>query len=63
MLGLDRDQLVHRLQPVLDRLLRQPHHEVERDVVEPGGARQRDGVARACGRVHAAEAPQFLVTK
>ena len=39
VIGTESDQRVHRLEPLRHRLLRQPHHEVERDVVEAGGAR------------------------
>ncbi len=51
VLGRQGDGRVDRRQPVLDALRRQPHHQVEADVVEPGGAGFADGGARAVGGV------------
>ena len=55
---------VHRLEPLRHRLLRQPHHQVEREVVEAGRARfahrrRRRGDAECSRR----EAHQFVVAE
>ena len=47
------------LSPVGDALLRQPHHEIQADVVEPGAARLENRLARTIGRMDPAEPAQL----
>ena len=61
VLGTEPDETLHRDEPVGDRLLRQPHHQVERDVVEAGRARHAEGLARPRRRVEPAETLKLLV--
>ena len=55
MLGPHANERLDALLPVLARLLRQPHHQVEADVVEPGAARLAHRGHRPAGRVNAAQ--------
>jgi hypothetical protein len=63
MLGRERDGRVHRFEPFADRLLGQPHHQVDADVVEAGAARLGDGDARAIGVVQPRQPAKLLVTE
>ena len=49
-------------QPV-DRLPRQPHHQIQAEVVEAGAARQADRLARPLGRMDPAEAGELAVVE
>ena len=57
MLGPERDRRVDGLEPVADALLRQPHHEVQADIVEAGGPRLAE---RRAGAVHAVQPREAL---
>ena len=63
MIRCERDQAVNGFEPLRDRLLRQPHHQVEGDVVEAGAARHRERVRGAGGGMQPAETLQFLVSE
>ncbi len=63
MIGRERDRRVDRLEPLADRLLRQPHHQIEAHVVEAGGARILIRGGGAIGVVEPREAAQLRVAK
>ncbi len=49
MIRMQRDCAVDGPQPVGHPLLRQPHHQIDAEIVEAGGAGLRDRLARAIG--------------
>ncbi len=63
VIGLQRDQRLHRLQPVRLRLPREPHHQVEAQVVESRRARERHRLPRGLGRMETAQTLELLVPK
>ena len=63
MVRTERNERVDRLEPLRDALLRKPHHEVERDVVEPGRAGHVKSLFGAGRGVQPAQAPQLVVPK
>ena len=63
MLGRQRDGGVDRQQPVVDALLRQPHHQVEADVVESRGPRLGKRVPGPVGVVQSRQPAEFLVAE
>ena len=63
MLGPDGDGRIDRLQPVLDALLGQPHHQIEAEVVEAGRARLGHGQARPFGGVQPRQPPKLRLAK
>jgi hypothetical protein len=63
MLRAKSDERVHRREPLRDRLLRQPHHQVQRDVVEAGVPGHFERVARPGRGMQPAETLKLLVAK
>ena len=55
VVGLEVDDVAQGLHPLLARLVRQPVHEVDRDIVKARAARERDGLLRLPVVVRAAE--------
>ena len=61
MLGREGGRFVDRLEPLVDPLARQPHHQVEADVVEAGRPRLAERRAGPLGAVQPRQAPEFIV--
>ena len=61
VLGVEADQNIEGLTPVFEGLLRQPDHQIDADVVEPGGPGRLERLDRARRGMHAAESAQLRV--
>ena len=63
MLRAKADERVYRREPLRDRLLRQPHHEVQRDVLKSRLSRHFERLAGARGGMQSAQTLELVVAK
>src|SRR4030095_11544438 len=63
VIGPERDRLIDRAQPRRERLTRQPEHEIETEIVEPGRTRIPNRFTRTGGRVDSSEPLQLLIVE